>query len=101
MRKLIFLAAALTSFATLAVAQTVVISPEEETETRTYVTHEHGHFRPYEMRAGEELTVGRELPAEVELREVPKVPRYRAAIVGGRTVLVEPGTRRVVRIIER
>lgn len=101
MRKLIFLAAGLTSFATLALAQTVVISPEEETETRTYVTREHEHFRPFAMPAGEEVVVGRPLPAEVELREVPRVPRYRAAIVGGRTVLVEPGTRRVVRVIER
>ena len=77
---------------------TVTIEPEVETEVRTYVTRE--NWRSVDVPSGTSITVGTELPSSIELRTVPRVERYRAAVVGGRTVLVDPSTRRIVRIIE-
>ena len=76
----------------------VTISPADETEIRTYVTKE--RWRSVDVPAAE-VVVGRELPSTVELHTVPKVEKYRVAVVGGRTVLVDPGTRKIVKIIEK
>lgn len=81
-----------------ALAQTVVIEPEQETVIREYVTtHE---VAPAEI-TGVEIAVGTTLPETVELHalEVPDV-EYRYVVVDGRTVLVDPGTRKIVHIIE-
>ncbi len=86
------------AFTTAALAQAVVVSPEDETVVREYVTRE--HVRPIEPPAGFEMREGVELPPAVELREVPNLPRYRTVLMGKRTVIVEPRTRRVIRIIE-
>jgi hypothetical protein len=75
----------------------VVIEPAEETEIRTYVTRQ--HWRSVDVPGT--VTVGTELPASVELHTVPKVEKYRITVVEGRTVLVDPGTRKVVKIIEK
>ena len=75
----------------------VTIDPGVETEVRTYVGRQ--NWRSVDVPGT--VAVGTELPASVELHTVPKVERYRVTVVGGRTVLVDPGTRRVVRIIER
>lgn len=52
----------------------------------------------------EELRVGAELPSDgVTYYEVPKeynAPQYRYTVVNGRTVLVDPRTRRVVQVIQ-
>lgn len=82
-----------------AFAQAVVVGPEDETIVRDTVTTE--HWRSVEPPAGVVVREGVELPPAVELREIPRLPRYRGVVIGGRTVLVEPGTRRVVRVIER
>jgi hypothetical protein len=76
----------------------VTIEPEVESEVRTYVTRE--NWRSVDVPSGVSIAVGAELPSTIELRTVPKVERYRVAVVGGRTVLVDPGTRKIVRIIE-
>jgi Protein of unknown function (DUF1236) len=47
----------------------------------------------------EEVVVGRPLPRTVVLHRVPKY-KYEYAVVNHRRVIVEPGTRRVVKIIE-
>ena len=51
-----------------------------------------------------QVVVGAELPATgVTYYEVPAeyaVPQYRYTVVNNRTVLVDPGTRRIVQIIE-
>jgi hypothetical protein len=67
---------------------------------REYVVREH---RPsYTYR--EEIRVGTVLPeAGVTYYEVPaeyRVPQYRYTVVNGRTVLVEPRTRRIVEIVD-
>jgi hypothetical protein len=48
---------------------------------------------------GVELNIGSALPETVELHEVPDV-QYRYVVVDNRTVLVDPGTRRIVKIID-
>ena len=48
----------------------------------------------------EEVVVGEPLPATVELRTVPQHTEYRYAVVNDRRVIVEPRTRRVIRILD-
>ncbi|MGY3608249.1 MULTISPECIES: DUF1236 domain-containing protein [unclassified Bradyrhizobium] len=48
----------------------------------------------------ERVVVGEPLPSTVELRTVPRHTEYRYAIVNDRRVIVEPRTRRVVKIID-
>ncbi len=48
----------------------------------------------------ERVAVGEPLPETVELRPVPRYDEYRYAVVNDRRVIVDPRTRRVVRIIE-
>lgn len=52
------------------------------------------------VRVEEEIVVGEPLPRVVEVRPVPSYTEYHYAIVNDRRVIVEPRTRRVVRIIE-
>jgi hypothetical protein len=48
----------------------------------------------------EQVVVGEPLPAAVELRTVPSHAEYRYAVVNDRRVIVEPRTRRVIKIID-
>ena len=48
----------------------------------------------------EPVVVGEPLPATVELRTVPSHTEYRYAVVNDRRVIVEPRTRRVIKIID-
>jgi uncharacterized protein DUF1236 len=48
----------------------------------------------------ERVVVGEPLPPTVELRTVPQHTEYRYAVVNDRRVIVEPRTRRVVKIID-
>jgi hypothetical protein len=48
----------------------------------------------------ERVVVGEPLPPTVELRPVPRYTEYRYAVVNDRRVIVEPRTRRVIRIID-
>ncbi len=48
----------------------------------------------------ERVIVGEPLPAEVELRPVPHYTQYDYAVVNDRRVIVEPRTRKVIKIIE-
>lgn len=52
------------------------------------------------VRIQERVVVGEPLPATVVLREVPAHREYRYAIVNDQRVIVEPQTRRVIRIVE-
>ena len=78
-------------------AAVTTIDPAVETEVRTYVGRQ--NWRSVDVPGT--VAVGTELPASVELHTVPKVEKYRVTVVGGRTVLVDPGTRKIVRIVER
>jgi hypothetical protein len=46
------------------------------------------------------VVVGEPLPPTVHLRTVPRHTEYRYAVVNDRRVIVEPRTRRVVRILD-
>ena len=48
----------------------------------------------------EQVVVGEPLPPTVELRPVPSHTEYRYAVVNDRRVIVEPRTRKVIRIID-
>ncbi len=48
----------------------------------------------------ERVVVGEPLPERVELRPVPRHTEYRYAVVNDRRVIVDPRTRRVIKIID-
>lgn len=48
----------------------------------------------------ERIVVGEPLPPSVELRVVPNHTEYRYAVVNDRRVIVEPRTRKVIRVID-
>jgi hypothetical protein len=48
----------------------------------------------------ERVVVGEPLPPTVELRPVPSYTQYRYAVVNDRRVIVEPRTRKVIKIID-
>jgi hypothetical protein len=48
----------------------------------------------------ERVVVGQPLPSTVELRTVPSHTEYRYAVVNDRRVIVEPRTRKVIKIID-
>jgi hypothetical protein len=48
----------------------------------------------------ERIVVGQPLPSAVVLHTVPDYPNYRYAVVNNQRVIVEPRTRKVIRIIE-
>ena len=77
-------------------AQDVVIAPEQQTVIREYV-----HKQPLASVEipGVELSVGGTLPDTVELHEVPNM-KYRYVVVDSQTILVDPGTRKIVQVIQ-
>jgi hypothetical protein len=48
----------------------------------------------------ERIIVGEPLPSTVELRPVPNYTEYRYAVVNDRRVIVEPRTRKIIKIID-
>ena len=52
------------------------------------------------VRVRERVVVGEPLPATVELRPVPNYTQYRYAVVNDRRVIVEPRTRKIIKIID-
>src|ERR1051325_1447612 len=85
----------------LAQSVEVEIAPEQRTRIKEYVVKE----RVAPVRMKERVTVGATLPADVELRTFPSDwgpwgSRYRYVYSDDQVVLVEPSSRRVVRIID-
>ena len=77
-----------------------ILGVDERPRFRSYVVEQH---RPsYTYR--EDVRVGAVLPeAGVTYYDVPKeygVQKYRYTVVNNRTVLVDPGTRRIVEVVE-
>src|SRR3954453_16640691 len=52
------------------------------------------------VRVQERVVVGEPLPPTVELRTVPRYTEYRYAVVNDRRVIVEPRTRKIIRILD-
>ncbi|RWB66657.1 MAG: DUF1236 domain-containing protein [Mesorhizobium sp.] len=80
----------------VAAADEVIVTPEQQTVVKEYV---HKHPIASVNVLGLELGVGSTVPDTVELQEVPDV-QYRYAIVNDHTVLIDPGTRKVVQVIQ-
>jgi len=77
-------------------AQDGVIAPEQQTVIREYV-----HKQPLASVEipGVDFSVGGTLPDTVELHEVPNM-KYRYVVVDSQTILVDPGTRKIVQVIQ-
>ncbi|MFC3205249.1 DUF1236 domain-containing protein [Aquamicrobium soli] len=91
----LFVVCAAIGGATAAVADTVVIQPEQRTVIQEYV-----HKNPVASVsvAGLELSVGAKVPDTVVLHEVPDV-KYRYTVIDNQTVLVDPDTHEIVEIV--
>jgi hypothetical protein len=104
MKRTLIGVAAAAVVATSALAQTLIIEPQQRTVIRNYVVKE--RVRPIELR--ERVVVGATIPAEVELTpvpetiyaEVPSLRPYRYFVWDDRFVLVEPSSRRVLQIVD-
>ncbi len=76
------------------------IADADRPRFRTYVQSR--HVKPYKWNG--EVVVGATLPSrDIEYYEVPaeyKATKYRYTVVNGRTVLVDPGSHRIVEVIE-
>ncbi|MER9615597.1 DUF1236 domain-containing protein [Mesorhizobium sp. M0207] len=79
-----------------AAAQDVVIEPQQETVIKEYVKKQ--PLASVKI-PGVELNIGSPLPDTVELHEVPNV-KYRYVVVDNRTVLVDPSTRKIVKVYD-
>ncbi|PTE07779.1 DUF1236 domain-containing protein [Mesorhizobium helmanticense] len=79
-----------------AAAQDVVIAPEQETVIKEYVKKQ--PLASVKI-PGVELNIGSALPDTVELHEVPDTT-YSYVVVDNRTVVVDPGTRKIIKVIE-
>ncbi|MEP9378588.1 DUF1236 domain-containing protein [Aquabacter sp. CN5-332] len=82
-------------------SSSVSVTTEQRTKIRDYVVREQ---RPsVAAPSGFTVSTGATVPQSVELYSFPSdvgVSRYRYSVIGGQTVLVEPGTRKVIQIIE-
>ena len=77
-------------------AQDVVIQPEQDTVIREYVKKQ--PLASVKV-PGVELNIGSAVPDTVELHEIPDV-KYRYVVVDNRTVLVDPGTRKIIKVYD-
>ena len=78
-------------------AQTVVVSPEQEVVIQKYVTD---HTVTSVDVPSVDVVVGTAVPETVELHRIdaPDVT-YSYVVVNGKTAIVDPGTRKIVRIM--
>jgi hypothetical protein len=101
MRNLVIAGLAAALLSTQALAQAVVIAPEQRTMIKEYVVKE--KVRPYKLPS--RVTIGATLPADVELAPVPETwgptfRSYRYVYTGDDVVFVDPSSRRVMQIID-
>lgn len=78
------------------VGGTIGAAAEPPPPVVTYVERE----RVPSIAVEERVVVGQPLPATVELHTIPQYEHYRFAVVNNQRVIVEPQTRRVVKIIQ-
>ena len=94
----VIIAALLASSAAMA-QTTTTITTEQQGKVRAYVMKE----RPSSVKVTETVAVGSALPSSVTLHTLPSdigVTGYSYGVVNDKTVLVEPGTRKIIQIIE-
>ena len=73
---------------------TVGMAAEPPAEVRTYVMKE----QVPSVAVQEKIVVGEPLPATVQVRTIPSHQEYAYAVVNNQRVIVEPKTRKVVKI---
>lgn len=99
MKTPIIAALALAASMTWAAAQDVIITPEQDVVVREYVKK-----KPLASIAlpGVELNIGSALPETVEVHRFEETPdfTYEYVVIDNRTVLVEPGTRRIMKVYD-
>lgn len=78
------------------VGSTVGMAAEPPQEVVTYVQKEDIPT----VTVQEKIVVGEALPASVELRTIPKYTQYRYAVVNKQRVIVDPQSRKVIKIIQ-
>ena len=78
---------------------TTTIAPADETQMREYVVREHRAVVP--PPAGFTISTGAIVPESVELYNFPAERNwgYEYTTIGDQTVLVDPGTRRIVHVL--
>ena len=101
MKSIIAAAAAALVISGQALAQTVVIDPEQRIAIKEYVMKE--RLRPHKLEP--RMKVGATIPSDVELAPVPEIwgpsfRSYRYFYTGDDVVLVDPSSRRVVEVID-
>ena len=102
MKRFMILAAA-TLISSAAIAQTAVVefAPEQRTTIKQYITTQ--KIAPVTFK--EKVTVGATLPADVRLTAVPadwgpSVTKYHYVYSDNHVYFVDPGTRKVVTVID-
>ena len=78
----------------------VTIQPEVRTKVREYVTT--NKAKSVAVPSGFTVSTGAVLPESVEIQSFPStvgVTQYRYVVLGDQTVLVDPGSRRIVEVI--
>ena len=76
------------------IIETTGVAPPDEVVT--YVQRE----RVPSVRIEGDIIVGRPVPDTVEIRTIPRYQQYGYAVINERRVLIEPGSRRVIRVID-
>lgn len=77
------------------------ITTEQQAKVKAYITKE--KVKSVAAPSGFTVQTGATLPAAVEVRTFPAdvgVKQYSYAVIGDRTVLVEPSSRRIVQVIQ-
>jgi len=92
---------AMTILPSMALAAEVIFKVEDRPRFHEFIVKQ--HHTPFRFK--EEVRIGAVLPeAGVEFHVVPAEyhirPEYRYAVVNDRVVIVEPGSRRIVEIVE-
>jgi hypothetical protein len=85
----------------IAAADSLVLTPEESTTVHEYITTQ--QVTPVEPPSGFSVSVGATLPDTVEVHtlDTPKIKqKYDYVVIGKQTVLVEPGTRKIIQVID-
>ena len=87
--------------ASVASADSVIITKEQAPEVQQYIAKQ--HIEPVVPPEGFDVQVGTVVPGTVEIRQldVPSLPkRYDYMVVNGQTVIVDPETRKIVQVLE-
>jgi hypothetical protein len=87
--------------ASVASADSVIITKEQAPEVQQYIVKQ--HIELVVPPEGFDVQVGTVVPGTVEIRQldVPSLPkRYDYMVVNGQTVIVDPETRKIVQVLE-